>query len=196
MGIDPISLALITTAASGALGAGTSIMQGNYQSEVANMNARVAKDNAMRASAVSQIEAQESDLQTKALLGEQITSQTASGVSLSGRSQLLTRNTARMLGRRDAENIIAAGSAERSNFLTQRNQFKAEGKMAKLSGYVGAAGAVLDAASGMTGIKANAAKPPTSLVGSATSVARPIPKPVTLNPLTRRRPMLSYGGPR
>jgi len=196
MGIDPISLALITTAASGALGAGTSIMQGNYQAEVANMNAKIAKDNAMRAAARGQIEAQENDLTTKALLGDQLVAQAASGVTLSGRSQLLTRNTARMLGRRDSENILAAASTERSNFLAQRNQFKAEGKMAKLSGYVGAAGSVLDAASGMASIKTGAMRPAESLVGGSTSVARPIPKPVTLNPLARRRPMLSYGGPR
>lgn len=196
MGIDPISLALITTAASTAVGAGTSIMQGNYQAEVANMNARIAKDNAMRAAARGQIEAQENDLTTKALLGDQLTAQAASGVSLSGRSQLLTRNTARLLGRRDSENIISAASAERSNFLSQRNQFKAEAKMAKLSGYVGAAGSVLDGVSSMAAIKANAAKPPTSMVGGSTSVAKPIPKPLTLNPLARRRPMLSYGGPR
>lgn len=187
MGIDPISLSIAAAAGSGLLAGGTAFLQGDYQSEVAKNNAAVAKQNAIMASARAGIQAQENDLQTKALLGEQVAAQAASGVSLSGRSQFLTRQTARLLGRRDTENILAAGSAERSNFLTQARQFKAESKMANVSKWLGAAGGVLDAATGAASAKMAGAKLPTSLVGGATSVAKPIPKPATLNPLARRK---------
>jgi hypothetical protein len=168
--------------ASGALSGGMAFMQGQYQASVAEMNAKVAKQNAEYATVKASIEAQNKDMETKGLLGEQVVAQAASGVSLSGRSALQTRQSARRLGRADAENIIAAGSAERENFLQQKRQFSAEAKASKLSSWAGLAGGVLEGVGG-----AIDKMPPRSMVGGATSVARPIPKPTLINPLLRRK---------
>ena len=167
---------------SGLLSGATSFMQGQYQAEVADMNAKIAKQNAEYATQKAGIEAQNKDLETKALLGEQVVAQAASGVTLSGRSQMQTRQSARRLGRADALNIVAAGSAERENFLQQKRQFSAESKAAKVSAWTGLAGGVLEGVSGYVSAKGTSP----SLVGGSTSVARPIPKP-EYNPLLKRR---------
>jgi len=157
------------------------MMQANYQAEVAKMNAEVAKRNAVRASQRAGIEAQEKDvMETRALLGEQEVAQAASGVSIAGKSQVMTRATARILGRRDAINIIDAGKMERHGHLVDAANFKAEAKAAKISGISSMVGGVLGALGSI----------PSSAMGGAQSSAagakfapRPIPKPVNRAPV-------------
>ena len=172
----------LASVASGVMG----MMQASYQAQVAKMNAEVAKENATRASQRAGIEAQEKDImETRALLGEQEVAQAASGVSIAGKSQVLTRATARKLGRRDAENIVAAGQLERYNYLVDAANFKAEAKAAKISGISSLVGGFLGAAGSM----------PTSMMGGAKPtqagsrfVPRPIPKPVNRAPIKRFGP--------
>jgi hypothetical protein len=158
-------------AAVGAIVGGvTGMIQGQYQASVANMNADIAKDNAKRAIERASINAEDQDYQTKALLGEQESQQAASGVTLSGKSQILTRESARKLGRRDSLNIIQAGSVEAYNYRTQAANFKAEAEAAKISGISSLIGGIAGAAGGMT-----------SLVGGSSSTASPykyIPQPL------------------
>lgn len=190
----------LVSVASGVFG----MMQASYQAEIAKMNADVAKRNAIRASQRASIEAQEKDImETRALLGEQEVAQAASGVSIAGKSQVMTRATARLLGRRDAINIIDAGKMERYGHLVDAANFKAEAKAAKISGISSLVGGVLGAFGSM----------PSSAMGGAQSSAagakytpRPIPKPINrapvrsvpkfmpslaprnvINPLTRRK---------
>src|SRR5882672_6802881 len=101
--------------ASGALG----FMQAQYQGQVAKMNADIAKENAKRAETRAGIEAESNDLQTKTLIGEQTAAQAASGVSVAGESQMLTRRSSRMIGHNDSLNIIQAGQLEAYNYRTQ-----------------------------------------------------------------------------
>lgn len=158
-------------AAVGAIASGvTGLMQGMYQAKIAKANAEVAAENAKRATERGAIEAEDNDFQTRALLGEQETQQAASGVTLSGKSQILTRQSARKLGRRDTLNIIQAADIERYNYETQKMNFKAEASAAKLSGISSLIGGVAGAAGGMS-----------SMIGSSKSVATPykyIPQPL------------------
>jgi len=170
------------------------MMQANYQAEVAKMNADIAKRNAIRASQRSGIEAQEKDMmETRALLGEQEVAQAASGVSIAGKSQVMTRATARILGRRDAINIIDAGKMERHGHLVDAANFKAEAKAAKISGISSMVGGVLGALGSL----------PTSMMGGAQPTQagskfapRPIPKPVNRAPVATRQMFVPSLAPR
>ena len=145
--------------------------QASYQAKVANMNASIAEDNAKRALERGDVNAEDSDFQTRALLGEQEVAQAASGVSLSGKSQILTRESARKLGRRDALNIVQDASVEAYNYKTQAANFKAEAAAARISGISGLVGSVFSAAGSI----------PSSLAGGSSSTASPykyIPQPL------------------
>lgn len=175
----------LTSVASGVFG----MMQAQYQAEVAKMNEQVAKQNAIRATQRAGIEAQEKDMmETRALLGEQEVAQAASGVSVAGKSQVQTRNTARLLGRRDAENIIAAGALEGYNHRVEAANFRAEGQAAKTTGWMNLIGGFLDAAGqfggSMIGGKGTSAK------AEQRFGPRPIPKPEKrpIVPIPRPKP--------
>jgi hypothetical protein len=88
----------------------------NYQAMVAERQEEINKQNADRAIATSQQQQAEQDDQTRALLGEQIAAQSASGLRLGGGSAMLTRKSARELGRLDALNIRQAGEVEAYNW--------------------------------------------------------------------------------
>ena len=126
-----------------------------YQNQVAQMNAKIAEDNAARAIERSQVEQQDQDMMTRAQLGTQESLQAASGLSLEGGSQMLTRKSAAMLGRRDALNTRQAGELEKYNYLTQATNARAEGQLAKAKGqsamlgsYFSAAGSLASGANG------------------------------------------------
>lgn len=177
--------AALSSVASGVFG----MMQASYQAEVANMNKEIAKRNAVRAGQRAGIEAQEKDImETRALLGEQEVAQAASGVSLAGKSQVMTRATARLLGRRDAENIIDAGRMERHGHLVDAANFKAEAKAAQISGISSLVGGLLGAAGSMPTSMMGGAKPTTA---AAKFTARPIPKPVNRAPVVPRAPVIN-----
>lgn len=171
-------------AAVGAIAGGVmGMMQASYQAKVANMNASIANDNAKRALERGSVEGEDNDFQTRALLGEQEVAQAASGVSLSGKSAILTRESARKLGRRDTLNILQDASVEAYNYRTQAANFKAEAKAAKISGITGLVGSVFSAAGSL----------PTSMAGGASATASPykfIPQPLAKPTLLQ-----SYVGP-
>lgn len=159
--MDPVTLAAITAVASVATGVlGYSAAQ--YQGQVAKMNTKVAEENAQRALERSKIEAQDNDLQTSLLLGEQVAAQGASGISLTSKSFMKTREATRLLGRRDTLNIIQGGEIEAYNYKVDKENFKAQASAAKLQGY----GALLEGAVGATTAFAGV-KP--SLVGGSKS---------------------------
>lgn len=131
--------------------------QANYQARVAEMNAEIERDNAERARDASQIEQEQSDLDTVALLGQQISQQSASGVALGSRSSLGARRSARMIGRRDALNIRQAGEIEAFNNLVGAANFdanaglqRAAGRNAITQGFLGAAGSLIGSASSLS----------------------------------------------
>jgi hypothetical protein len=132
------------------------ISANNYQAQVAQRNADLMNENARRAIDVAQQEQIQQDQKTRGLLGEQVAAQSASGLKLGGRSYMLTRKSARQLGRLDALNIRQDGDITAFNYrmaaqdnLDQITQLKSANKTALLSGF-------LDAASvGLTGLKSS-----------------------------------------
>jgi hypothetical protein len=198
-----MAAAIIAPVVSGVLG----FVQSSYQAQVAKMNEEIAEENARRARERAAIEAEDSDRETGALIGEQTALQGASGLAVTGKSQVATRRSARQLGRLDTLRIIQAGDVEHYNFKVDAANFKAERKAAKLTGISNLVGGFLGAA-GAT---------PSSLIGSSRSTAnagrfvpKPIPKPAVATapkfvPIPRPKPIffkrkplgsLTFGGPR
>lgn len=178
-------------ALSGIVSGVTGMMQANYQAQVANMNAKVAQTNADLASTKSEIDAQEADFQSANILGEQENAQAASGVTVSGKSQILTRKAARHAADADRMKLIQGGQVERYNFLTQKANFKAEAKAAKISGISSLIGGFLSAAGAMAPSMSSTA---TSNTNPYKYIPQPIAKPTslpisttTLNPLMKGR---------
>src|SRR5262245_64995073 len=104
-----MALGLIGGIASGVMG----FAQSNYQAQVAEMNADIAKENAQRAGERAQIEQQTQDIQASNTLGEQVAEQAASGLTVSSPSLVKSRRSARRLARLDALNVRQAGEIER-----------------------------------------------------------------------------------
>ena len=150
----------------GALMGGLSAMQqANSQAKVAENNAQIAADNAARETTATQERIVQSDNELKALMGEQLATQSASGLSVSGRSQMLTRKKTHEIGRQDALNINEQGTQTSRNFLQQSADFKNEasqaksaGKNAMLQGVIGAAGSLVGGAKSFGSATANKMK--------------------------------------
>lgn len=123
----------------------TAIQNGNYQAAVAKNNARIAEQNAARASEAAQTEAMRSDIDYRALLAEQLAEQGASGFDILGRSQTNARMLTRRTGRRAAQDIRQEGEAAAGRDLQEGANFRAAGRQAKLQGYTTALGSALQA---------------------------------------------------
>lgn len=143
----------------------------NYQAQVAQMNQEIAMENAARANTRGQEAAMEQDALTRGMLGEQIAAQSASGLSLSSGSAIKTRKAARVLGRKDAENVKEAGDIEAYNYKVDAANFGAQGNSARLSGMGSLLGGFLNAGTVLGGARAtkrsyasNPSSRPTSLV--------------------------------
>lgn len=88
----------------------------NYQAQIADRNKAIQLQNADRAIARSQQEQEDTDRKNAFLYGQQVATQAASGLKLGGRSFMLTRKSARELGRLDSENVRQAGELEAYNY--------------------------------------------------------------------------------
>jgi hypothetical protein len=135
------------TAATAGITALSSIQAGNYQAAVARNNARIAEENAARTSEASQREAARSDQDYRALLGEQLAAQGASGFDILGRSARSARQLTQRTGRRAAMDITTEGEAGARRSLQEAANFRGEGRQARLQGYVSGASALLQGAS-------------------------------------------------
>lgn len=121
----------------------------DYQSAVARQNANIAEENARRVVERSQIKQQDQDMQSMAELGTQEAIQAASGLSITGGSQMLSRKAAAELGRRDALNVRQDGELESYNFKTQAVNQRAEAQLAKMKGQSSLIGGYLQGAGGL-----------------------------------------------
>lgn len=149
-------LGIIGTAvsAAGTIQAGRAeAARARYQADIARRNKEIALQNAERLRQRSQTLQEDQDIQTRALIGEQIAVQSASGLSLGGKSQLLTRKSARRLGRLDALNIRQAGEVdaynsevEAFNFGAQANLLEAEAKNSRTASYLNATSSLIGGA--------------------------------------------------
>lgn len=139
--------AAAVTGLTAGVGALSSIQAGNYQAAVGRNNARIAEENAARISGASQGEAMRSDQDYRALLGEQLAAQGASGFDVLGRSQVAARKLTTKTGRLAAKDITDEGRAGSRRSLQEAANFRSEARQAKLQGYVSAAGQLLQGAS-------------------------------------------------
>lgn len=133
-----LSLGSILSGAASAAATGVSVLgqmaASRYQAKVAEYNAQVAEGNAERAKQRAAIEAQDNDMATLGMLGEQEAAQTSSGISLRSKSAVLTRRAARQLGRRDTLNIIQSGDVEAYNYRVTAAGERANAQMARSAG--------------------------------------------------------------
>lgn len=146
----------------------SAFQQGQYQSAVAKNNAKIAEDNANRASYASQIEQMRSDREVRAAEGTLLATQAASGFDVLGRSQLASRtNLARVRGEQ-ALDIRQQGLFDVRNLQQEQANFLGEARAQKTQAWMGAAATAFD-------IGAQAAKSPkvrkaaSSLIGGAKS---------------------------
>lgn len=140
-------LPTILTAGTAVAGAVSAVQGGNYQAAVARNNARIAEENAARQSEAAQRTAQRSDQDYRALLGEQLAAQGASGFDILGRSQANARALTKRTGRHAAMDIIDEGEASARRSLQESANFRAEGRQAKLQGYLSGGTSLLKGAS-------------------------------------------------
>ena len=150
----------------------------NYQAMIADRQAKINEENAVRAQIASQQQQQENDNRTRALLGEQIAAQSASGLRLGGRSQMLTRKAAREIGRLDSLNIRHAGELEAYNWrvgaedAAQSAAFaRSTANNAMLEGFLGAAGVGLSGLSKINWSNTGFGTSPKSLIGGSKGVS-------------------------
>lgn len=127
-------LSAILTAVGTGISAASALGSAIYQKNMADMNARIADDNAKRAIERSQVEQQSQDDMTRGMLGEQEAAMSSSGLSLNSRSSVMTRKAARELGRLDALNIRQAGEIEAYNYKAEAASQRAMGKAALFNG--------------------------------------------------------------
>lgn len=144
-------LPTLLTAGSAAIGAVSAISNGNYQAAVLRNNAIIAERNAAKISEASQKEALRSDQDYRALLGEQLAAQGASGLDILGRSQIGARRLTTRTGRLAAKDIRDEGETGARNRLQEAADMRSEARQAKLQGYLTAAGTVVGAAGDIFG---------------------------------------------
>lgn len=139
------------------------ISQARYQQQVAKTNAKVAENNAQIAAQKAQSEAQTNDQQVRAMIGQQLATQAASGLSTSSGSPLRVRESTRKIGRSDTRRIREAGALEVQNYLQQSNNFTAEAQAASQNAVLSGIGGALGTVSSLVG-----SAPAPSLISKAT----------------------------
>lgn len=182
MAFAPVALTIPTllTGISTAVGVVGAIMSASasaqaaqYQAAIYQRQEEVNKINAARAIETAQQQQLEQDQQTRAFLGEQLAAQSASGLRIGGGSAMLTRKSARELGRLDALNIRQAGEVEAYNWKVGAADAAASASFAKmqannslLEGAFAAGGTLVGGLS-----KINWPTAPTSLLGGTKSAS-------------------------
>lgn len=137
-----LGASVLSTAISGV----SQFEQSKYQAQVAKNNAKIAADNADRASYASQIEQMRSDREYMAEQGTLFASQAASGLDVLGKSQTLARaNLGRVRGEQ-ALDIAQEGFYNVRNFQQQQANFLGESRAAKTQAWMGLAATAFDIA--------------------------------------------------
>ena len=155
-----LTIAGTAAAVGGAIISTSAALQANkYQQQVASRQAAQMEENARRAGFAAQVQQEDQDRAARALIGEQIAAQSASGLKLGGKSQMLTRKSARELSRLDALNIRQAGDVEVYNYRMMAQDKFDELKFLKqqsgsilLSGFLDAASAGISGVSKLPGV--------------------------------------------
>jgi|SRR5882672_1277196 len=151
--------ALLLTAAAGVTNAVGSIFGGianqgmyNYQAQVAQMNAEIAKRNAAYEGALGEVQAQQQGMKTRAVISQTRATQGASGLDVNTGSGAKVRESELQLGQYDQQ-IIRSNAARRAygfeveaaGDIAQAGAYRAAGANSMTAGLLGAFTSILGA---------------------------------------------------
>ena len=140
---------------------------------MAENNAAIAEQNAIKASEAAQLEQQRSDFAYGDLMSQQLSAQSASGLDAFSSSQLKVRDLSRRVRGQAATDIRRQGEANTANLFQDAANFKGEANAARAQGNL----ALLEGALKIGGAVAEGMKkksPKGSLIGSTrTGSAKP-----------------------
>lgn len=97
-----------------------------YRRQVADKNAEISERNAQEATRFAAKEAQNRDRAARAIIGDTIAQNSASGLIANKGSLLLQRKTQGRQAARDRETIVDAGATDSRNYKEQAERFRAE----------------------------------------------------------------------
>lgn len=161
-------LALPLAIAGTAIQGFSEFQQKQYQSAVAKNNAKIAQENAARASDASQIEQMRSDREFRAQEGSVLAAQSASGLDVLGHSQVLSRANVARVREEQAVDIRRQGWFDVRNFQQEQANFLGEARAAKTQAWMGLAATAFDIA-GTIAKSPKGRKAANSLIGGARS---------------------------
>lgn len=123
----------------------------NIRGNIAEKNKQIAIDNAGLAIEAGGDKARKQDIITTALIGRQEAVQSASGLSITGQSFVLTRNHAGRLAAQDRQNIKDAADLEALNYLNAAETQATEALFRRQEASSSIAGGFLNATSAFVG---------------------------------------------
>lgn len=143
----------ILAAVGGGIGAIGDFASGQYQSQVAKNNAKIATQNADATFKAAQTEQIRSDKEYAAQEGELLASQSTSGLNLTGQTLTAVRTGLHGVGREAATDIAVQGAADSRKYLQEAANYTAESKALKIKSYLDLGGGLLKGASLAGGAK-------------------------------------------
>jgi hypothetical protein len=153
MAFAPLLLAVGATAIQGF----SQFQQSMYQSAIAKNNAKIAADNADRASYAGQVEQMRSDREYMAQSAAVTATQAASGLDVLGKSQIMSRaNIARVRGEQ-AIDIRQQALFQVRNMQQEQANFLGEARAEKTQAWMGLAATAFDIGATVAGPKGKAA---------------------------------------
>lgn len=121
----------------------TSYMSSQYQAQVAENNATIAGDAAVRGAFNENQDMMAKDIAARQEIANVVAEMGASGLSANSGSKLLQRTSLADLATRDRERLAANRDVNLKNKLQEKAAFKAEAKSAKTAGMFGLLTSVL-----------------------------------------------------
>jgi len=154
---DPVTIGMIATAAGAGVGAFGSYAGGQaqagmyqYQAGLAEMNAKIQRQNAIYATQRGEAEAMQSGMKTRQQIGETLTRQAASGIDVNAGSGIAVRRSEQELGTYDQamlrSNAAKAAYGYRTQGLMDEQQATLDrfaAKNAMFAGDIGATSSIL-----------------------------------------------------
>ena len=124
----------------------------NYQAQVAQMNAQIAKQNAAYEGALGEVQAQQQGMKTRAVISQTRATQGASGLDVNTGSSASVRSSELQLGQYD-QAIIRSNAARRAygfeveaaGDIAQAGAYRAAGANSMTAGLLGAFTSILGA---------------------------------------------------
>ena len=137
-------LPLALTVASTAINGYSQFQQSMYQSAVAKNNAKIASQDADRASYAAQINQMRSDREYAQQESAQLASQSASGLDVLGRSQVMSRAAFANVRDQEAQDIRDKGLFDVRNFQQEQANYLGEARAQKTQAWMGLVSTAFD----------------------------------------------------